>query len=168
MDEVEGLARGEALRRHGVRLNGSTAEERRRLAGAIHELRRLTGLTQEELASAAEVNRRTIGNIERGAFAPQPDVLRRVLRVLGVPTEADAFDREVEEWLAVVGAMVSRLPEPRRTHVMRQQIARIAAELRSEPPIPDVGGTPQDASMSELRYAADAGNALPDEDLRTP
>ncbi|GMA28207.1 helix-turn-helix transcriptional regulator [Arenivirga flava] len=167
MDDAGGLGQGEALRRHGVRLDGSTAEERRRLAGGILELRRASGMTQEQLASAAAVNRRTVGNIERGAFTPQPDVLRRVLRVLGVPTEADAFEPEVEAWLMMLGGLVSKLPEPRRDQVMRQEIARIAAELRAEP-VTDVGGAPQDAPMNEIRYAADAGNALPDEDLRTP
>lgn len=168
MDDAGGLGQGAALRRHGVRLEGSTAEERRRLAGGILELRRIAGMTQEQLASAAAVDRRTVGNIERGAFTPQPDVLRRVLRVLGVPTEADAFDPEVEDWLAMLGGLVSKLPQPRRGQVMRQEIARVVAELRTETTAADVGGTPQDAPMSELRYAADAGNTLPDEDLRTP
>ncbi len=168
MDDAGGLGQGEMLRRHGVRLDGSTAEERRRWAGGILDLRRLAGMTQDQLASAAAVNRRTIGNIERGSFTPQPDVLRRVLRVLGVPTEADAFDPGVEHWLAMLGALVSRLPEARREQVMHQELNRVVAELRTEPRTADVGGTPQDAAMSELRYAADAGNSLPDEDLRTP
>lgn len=100
------------------------------LAQKIKPLRIGAGMTQDQLASAANVDRKTIGNIERGSFTPQADVLRRVFRSLGVATEEDALSPETEQWLGIVGPLVDRLPLDRRGSVMSGIVVTLAEELK--------------------------------------
>jgi transcriptional regulator with XRE-family HTH domain len=51
---------------------------------ALRHLRRLRGLTQEELAAAAGVSAETISFLERGAREPRPHTMRRIAQALGV------------------------------------------------------------------------------------
>lgn len=50
----------------------------------VRRLRREKGLTQEKLASAAEIDLRYLGSIERGKGNPSILVLAKVAGVLGV------------------------------------------------------------------------------------
>lgn len=54
------------------------------LAGNLRRLRRARGLSQEELAGRAGLNRNYIGMIEREENAATVDVLERLAGVLGV------------------------------------------------------------------------------------
>lgn len=54
-----------------------------RLAGA----RKAAGLTQEQLAVAAEVSRQTIGAIEKGEYNPSTVLALRFAALLGRPVE---------------------------------------------------------------------------------
>lgn len=56
------------------------------LAVNLRRLRRACGLSQEELAGRARLNRNYVGMIEREANAPTVDVLERLAEVLGVRT----------------------------------------------------------------------------------
>src|SRR6266498_1890797 len=51
---------------------------------AIQSLREQQGLSQEELASRAEVSRSTIQSAEMGRRTPRPASLRRIARALSV------------------------------------------------------------------------------------
>jgi transcriptional regulator with XRE-family HTH domain len=48
-------------------------------------LRRLKGMTQEDLAAAAGVSAGTISRLEQGHRPPRPHTMLRIARVLGVP-----------------------------------------------------------------------------------
>lgn len=50
----------------------------------VRQLRKAQGLTQEELAHAAEIDTRYVGGIERGEENPSVAVLGRVAAVLKV------------------------------------------------------------------------------------
>lgn len=125
-----------------VNIERSTQQQRLLLAQQIGELRKATGMRQQDLAEAAHVDRKTIGNMERGAFAPQPDVLRRVLAVLGVPTEADVFDEDTARWAEMFATLISRIDSERRPEAARRVLAVLVQEVSG----PAVGGSPEAAS----------------------
>lgn len=50
----------------------------------LRRLRLAAGLTQEQLAEAADVTDATISRIERGRFSPSHDLLERLAQGLGV------------------------------------------------------------------------------------
>ena len=57
---------------------------RETLATNLKKLRRNTGLSQEELAHRAQIDRTYISSIERCQYAASIDVLERLARELGV------------------------------------------------------------------------------------
>jgi transcriptional regulator with XRE-family HTH domain len=59
-------------------------EIREILAANLRKLRRVKGLSQEELAHRAEIDRTYISALERSVYAASIDVLDRLARVLGV------------------------------------------------------------------------------------
>lgn len=54
------------------------------LAQRIRAFRKLKGLTQTDLAEAAEISIGILGEIERGHRAPTKAMIRRLAEVLGV------------------------------------------------------------------------------------
>lgn len=64
------------------------------LALNLRKLRRVKGLSQEELAHRAEIDRTYISALERSVYAASIDVLDRVARVLGVEA-ADLLKRPI-------------------------------------------------------------------------
>ena len=59
-------------------------EIREVLAVNLRKLRRAKGLSQEELAHRAEIDRTYISSLERSLYAAGIDVVDRLARVLGV------------------------------------------------------------------------------------
>jgi transcriptional regulator with XRE-family HTH domain len=58
----------------------------------LRALRRLRGMTQEDLARAAGVSVGTISRLEQGQRPPRPHTMREIARVLGVRiTDVDEF-----------------------------------------------------------------------------
>jgi putative transcriptional regulator len=53
----------------------------------LEELRKKKGITQEELASALEVSRQTIGSLENGRYNPSIILAFKISRFFGVPIE---------------------------------------------------------------------------------
>ena len=62
------------------------------LALNLRELRQANGLSQEELAHQAEINRTYVSALERTVYAAGIDVVDRLARVLGVEV-ADLLKR---------------------------------------------------------------------------
>lgn len=61
---------------------------RNRVALNIQDLRRARGLSQEELALRAEVNRGYLGKLENSKYAASLDMIERIARALEVdPSE---------------------------------------------------------------------------------
>jgi transcriptional regulator with XRE-family HTH domain len=61
-------------------------------------LRRLQGLTQQELAEAAGVSLGTVNRLERGVREPRPGTMRRIAAVLGVKiADVDEFVGDVPD-----------------------------------------------------------------------
>ena len=54
------------------------------LALNLRKLRRMRGISQEELAHRAKIDRTYISSLERNLYAASIDVLDRIARVLGV------------------------------------------------------------------------------------
>ena len=61
----------------------------------LEELRKETGLRQEELAEVLEVSRQTIGSLENGRYNPSILLAFKISRYFGVPIE-DIFIYEEE------------------------------------------------------------------------
>ena len=57
----------------------------------LEELRRQRGIKQEELASALEVSRQTIGSLENGRYNPSILLAFKIARYFGLSIE-DIFD----------------------------------------------------------------------------
>ena len=79
-----------------IHLRGASAIERAHYAALVRPARLRRGLSQKALAELADVDRTTVSNIERGAGAPQEDVLRRLFAALGLATDSQRHDPEVE------------------------------------------------------------------------
>jgi transcriptional regulator with XRE-family HTH domain len=62
------------------------------LAFSLRKYRRLRGLSQEELAHRADIDRTYISALERSVYAASIDVVDRLARVLGVEA-ADLLQR---------------------------------------------------------------------------
>lgn len=60
------------------------------LTNALKDLRGARGLTQEDLAHACGVTRKTINTVERGRFVPSTVLALRIARALDVRVE-DVF-----------------------------------------------------------------------------
>ncbi len=65
------------------------------LGKKILELRKLKGLTQEELVEQCNINVRTIQRIEAGDVSPRSYTIKAILEVLGVDFE-EVFDKKYE------------------------------------------------------------------------
>ncbi len=66
--------------------------EQPELGKKIQELRKLKGLTQEELVEKCNINVRTIQRIEAGEVSPRSFTIKTILEVLGV--DSDSFFRK--------------------------------------------------------------------------
>ncbi|MBC7087861.1 transcriptional regulator [Soehngenia longivitae] len=62
----------------------------------LEELRKKKGITQEELASALEVSRQTIGSLENGRYNPSIILAFKISRYFGVPIEEIFIYKEDE------------------------------------------------------------------------
>jgi transcriptional regulator with XRE-family HTH domain len=112
-----------------------TYEDREGHARRIKSLRQARGLTQDDLAVEAHVSRATINNWENGATVPQADKLEVVFRALGVQLDESEFEPATQEWLAVLGVLIEKIPAVDRQPVMNSAITLVARGARS-----DVGG----------------------------
>lgn len=57
------------------------------LTNTIRVLRAVKNITQEELAAAVGVTRKTINTIENGVYTPSTTLALRIARYFGVPVE---------------------------------------------------------------------------------
>lgn len=73
----------------------------------IRAMRGGKGWTQDELAAAAGVSKRTIGNLENGKVTLQPGTLGRVLDALGYRRAARPWSDEIDGFLQMVGFKLS-------------------------------------------------------------
>ena len=62
----------------------------------LEELRKLNGVTQEELADKLEVSRQTIGSLENGKYNPSITLAFKIARFFGLSIE-EIFIYEGEE-----------------------------------------------------------------------
>lgn len=80
-----------------------------KLGVKIRALRKAAGLTQEQLAEAADVSTNFIGYVERGQRALSIKTLDRIARALGVAPK-DMFEfREDEVWEHLYEALLTEL-----------------------------------------------------------
>ncbi len=114
-----------------IHLRGASAIERAHYAALVRPARLRRGLSQKALAELADVDRTTVSNIERGAGAPQEDVLRRLFAALGLATDSQRHDPEVELWIAVMSELLSNVPADRQHLAADAAIATLAAHVRA-------------------------------------
>lgn len=62
----------------------------------LEEIRKQRGVTQEELATALEVSRQTIGSLENGRYNPSILLAFKIAKYFGMPIE-DIFIYEEAE-----------------------------------------------------------------------
>lgn len=113
-----------------IQLRGANAAERARYGALVRPARVRQGLSQKALAELADVDRTTVSNIERGSGAPQEDVLRRLFAALGLATDAQPLEPDVELWVAVMAELLANVPVDRRHLAADAAIATLAAHVR--------------------------------------
>ena len=59
----------------------------KKLLNNLEELRRSTGLTQQELSESAEVSRKSINAIENGIYVPSTVLALKISKTLGCKVE---------------------------------------------------------------------------------
>lgn len=126
-----------------VHLNGASEQQRLLYAKQIAPVRKVRGLSQEELAVAAGVSRNTVVNYETGAVTPQVAKLRSIFNVLGIGTETDEFEPETEGWLAMFGALIEAIERGERLEVVNEAQAvflRAIGRGTAVGPSPEDGG----------------------------
>ena len=89
-------------------------KSRKNVATNVRRLRQAAGMTQAQLASAADVADATISRIERGRLMPPVELAQRLSR---------ALDVGVDDLLGPV------LPEPKKVQ-MRPAVARLVALVK--------------------------------------
>jgi putative transcriptional regulator len=67
-----------------------------RVKNRVRELRLLRGLSQQELADAADVSRQSINSIERGRYTPSLPLALKFAQLFGCPTD-ELFTLEEEK-----------------------------------------------------------------------
>ena len=77
------------------KLSMRTADRGRPMQNRLEELRKARGIKQEELASALEVSRQTIGSLENGRYNPSILLAFKIARYFGLAIE-DIFIYEEE------------------------------------------------------------------------
>lgn len=85
------------------------------------------GMSQEELAEAAQVSRRTIGNIENGRHEAQPEVKARIRRALAMD-EIEQPD-DIEALLVSIRILLDLLDAQGRARVVTKIVEMIGVEL---------------------------------------
>lgn len=68
--------------------------QRTRFGEAVRQTRLAGGLTQEELADRARIDRSYIGGVERGERNPTLTIIEKIAEGLGVPVAALFQDQE--------------------------------------------------------------------------
>lgn len=110
-------------------------------ARKIAPARKRAGLTQEEVARAAEVSRNTLAAMEQARTVPQAEKLWRVLLALDLRPDAaapmtghrgvgDDAPEWLREWWRALEPLVRGLPEERRGEVMGQVVMLLGAAVR--------------------------------------
>lgn len=125
------------------------------LAKSIRAERRAAGMTQDELAEATGLTRRTITAIESEGRVPQADVLVRILRALGITDRAVQPDTDVTATAALIAALLERIPSQRRTFAARRIVEILADDVEpdsEDKPDEDYGPL---AALDELRKQVD-------------
>ena len=94
---VEALQRGDSIiiPSNRAQLSIMAAERGRFMKNRLEELRKARGIKQEELASALEVSRQTIGSLENGRYNPSILLAFKIARYFGLAIE-DIFIYEEE------------------------------------------------------------------------
>lgn len=69
----------------------TTRNERRVLGPAVRCIRDLKGITQDTLATAADIHFAYLSNIERGKKSPSVDVIARLANALAVDINAISY-----------------------------------------------------------------------------
>lgn len=146
-----------------TRLTGASSEERLRYGQMVKSARLGMGMSQDDLAKAAAVARKTISNIERGTHAGQEDVLRRIFAVVGIPTAEDAHSDEVLAYMEMFGTIMENIaPEDRleaqnRTMMMLTEFVRrnTTPKASNVTQFPAQSTPVEMTEEEELKYAAD-------------
>lgn len=102
-----------------------TTKRTARIAAITAERKRL-GMTQAELAEAADVSLKTVGNMESGRTSGQTGTIARMEDALGL-TEASAYDESTAQLLALMGPLIQRIPESERATPIAQCVAILAS-----------------------------------------
>ena len=103
-----------------------TKQERQARIAAIGAERKRLHMTQAELADAADVALKTVGNMESGRTAGQDATIARMEAALGLAEPAE-YDESTAQLLALMGPLIQRIPEARRAAPVAQCVAILAS-----------------------------------------
>lgn len=140
-----------------------TEEERALWASKIKPARLAANLKQDELADIAGVDRKTIGNIERGKVVPQTAILRRLLVALDMtPHPSDEWPEWLRTYFQMIAPLLIRIESPRREELMRETMFMLGGAVAG-----GGGQTPFRARSAQAR-APEAGSKLAEREVVEP
>lgn len=110
-----------------------TAKDRANLGPAVKARRVARKMSQDDLANAAGISRKTLGTFEQGKTAPHTDKLRAILEALDVAQVSD-IDRQYgaasHGFIAAVVPLFERLPEHLKSDAQQDIVVLLAGKLQ--------------------------------------
>ncbi|KXF56181.1 hypothetical protein AXA44_02805 [Rhodococcus sp. SC4] len=145
-----------------------TEEERALWGRKIKPARLAANLKQEELADIAGVDRKTIGNIERGKVVPQTAILRRLMVALDMtPHPSDEWPEWLKTYFQMIAPLLIRIESPRREELMRETMFMLGDAVAGG----GGAGNPLSAraaqarGMGRIALAPEAGSKLTEREI---
>lgn len=166
------LPSGELSSRTPIDVDALSAEQRAELGPLIKSRREARGLSQQDVAEAAGIDRKTYGTLESGRRAPHASKLRAVLEALGVPQVGDAdrhYSERTRSFVVTTAPIFDQLPDDMKDEAQHDVVVLLAGKLSRAngdagiTSIRRVGGSPQDeVAPTSLPTAAKRGKRKAD------
>jgi transcriptional regulator with XRE-family HTH domain len=153
---------GEDFLRHLIDVDALTAEQRAKLGPLVRQRREALNYSQQELAEAAGIDRKTLGTLESGRRAPHAPKLRAVLEALGIPQAGDVdrkYSERTRSFVVTTAPIFDLLPDELKDEAQHDVVVLLAGKLSrangtaSITSIRNVGGA-SDTRQSELAAVA--------------
>lgn len=153
---------GEDFLRRLIDVDALTAEERAKLGPIVRDRREQLNMSQQDVADAAGIDRKTLGTLESGRRAPHASKLSAVLEVLGIPQAGDVdrhYGERTRSFVVTAAPIFDQLPDELKDEAQHDVVVLLAGKLQrakghaSITPIRRVGGS-TDTGADELAAVA--------------
>lgn len=164
---------GELPTRGPIDVDSLSADERAELGPLIKARREAQHMSQQEVADAAGIDRKTYGTLESGRRAPHASKLRAVLEALSIPQAGDVdrhYSERTRSFVVTTAPIFDQLPDELKDEAQHDVVVLLAGKLSRAAgtagitPLRSVGGRSQDGDVApaSLPTAAKRGKRKAD------